>query len=415
MTLPAPRWWHPLANRRILFCVAAGFSSGLPLYVTLQLVPAWLQSEGLDMASIGLFASTGLPYTWKFAWAPLLDRYAPPLFGRRRGWALALQILLLVAIAGFALLNPATSLAGVAALCVAVSFFSASQDIVLDAWRREALADAELGFGNAMFVNAYRVSSLIPGGLSLILADHASWPVVHLFTAAFMGVGVVASLLAPEPEIDAPPPPTLRAAVLDPFREFFSRSDLRAAVLLLLFMLLYKLGDTMATALITPFYLDIGFTKTQVGSIAKVVGLWSSIVGGTVGGALMARIGIHRALWVFGLIQAAAILAFAGLAVTGPVPAALAGAVCAEYLGVGLGTAAFVAFLSRNTNKRFTATQYALFSSFIALPRTLAASAAGWLSDAVGWPTYFLACALLALPGLALLPWVAPWGDDPSE
>lgn len=399
---------------RMAFCLATGFVSGMPLYVTLQLVPAWLKDQGVDIATIGLFALTGVPYTWKFVWAPAVDRFVPPWLGRRRGWALAMQVALLVALLGFAALDPARSVASIAALTLLVSFASATQDIALDAWRREVLPDEELGLGNALFVNAYRASSLVPGGLALILADHVGWSQVHAVVAAFMLVGVVTTLLAPEGPVEVAPPRSLFEAVIEPFRELRARGDLRATTELLAFMLLYKLGDSMATALVTAFYLDIGFSLAQIGSIAKVVGLWSSITGATVGGLVMTRLGIARSLWVFGVIQALCILAFAGLAQVGPDPVALGVAVAAEYLGVGLGTAAFVAFLASTTDKRFTATQYALFSSFVALPRTFANAATGYVVEVTGWTAFFVLCAVASIPGLLLLPRVAPWPRSAS-
>ena len=390
-------------------CLLCGFSSGLPLWVTLQLLPAWLQDRGVDLETIGLLALTGVPYTWKFAWAPLLDRYVPPLLGRRRGWALLTQVALFAAMSGFAWVDPVVSIRSVAALAFAVALFSATQDIALDAWRRELLADEELGLGNALFVNAYRFSSLVPGGLALILAERQPWSTVHLVVAAFMGVGVMTSLLAPEGRGDEAPPGSLVEAVVGPFRELWRRGAGRDTLLLLAFMLSFKLGDSMATALITAFYLDIGFTLLEVGSIAKVVGLWASITGGTLGGLLMARWGITRCLWVFGGVQTVCILAFAALAWIGPNPWALGAAVAAEYLGVGLGTSALVAFLASQTDRRYTATQYALFSSLVALPRTLANATTGYLAASLGWVGFFLLCAALSVPGLLLLPWVAPW------
>lgn len=405
--------WRRVFNRRMLICLLLGFSSGLPLYVTLQLIPAWLTDAGVDLKTIGLFAFTGVPYTWKFLWSPVMDRFVPP-GGRRRGWALLTQVALAGSLAAYGLFDPAQTVESVAILTLAVAFFSASQDIVLDAWRRELLPDAELGLGSSLFVNGYRIASLIPGGVALVLADHSPWSTVHLFVAGCMMVGIVTTLFTPELDTVAPPPRTLRAAVIDPFREFFARGDRRAAWWLLAFMLLYKLGDSLATSLITAFYLDIGFTKTEIGTIAKLVGLWSTITGATLGGVIMAKIGINRSLWIFGVVQAVVILAFAALAQIGPNPTALGVCVAAEYLGTGLGTAAFLAFLARSTHRTFTATQYALFSSLVALPRTVVNANAGFLAESLGWTTFFVFCMACALPGLLLLPKVAPWGDDPE-
>jgi PAT family beta-lactamase induction signal transducer AmpG len=395
----------------MLLCLLMGFSSGLPLFTLIQLLPAWLRSEGVSLASIGLFNLVGVPYTWKFLWAPLADRYVPPVLGRRRGWALLTQLGLLGLLLSFGALDPATETWAVAAVAVIVAFFSATQDIALDAYRRELLPDEELGLGNALFVNLYKVAGIVPGGLALIVADRAPWSVVHAVVAAFMMIGIVATLIAPEVPSPEGIPRSLRDAVIGPFREFFSRSDLGSAVLVLAFMFAYKLGDSLATALLTPFYLDVGFSMTAIGTVAKVTGLWCSVGGALVGGVVITRIGINRALWIFGVVQLVSILGFAALSQVGPNLTVLGLVVGFEYLGVGLGTSAFVAYLARATDKRFTATQYALFSSFIALPRTVASSCTGFLVEALGYTQFFLVCAALAIPGMLLLLKVAPWSD----
>ena len=293
-------WRQALLNRRMLICVFTGFASGLPLYLLINLVPAWLRSEQVDLKAIGLFALIQLPYTWKFLWSPLMDRYALPLLGRRRGWMLATQLVLLATIAALGLLRPVFDLWTIAWLATIVAFFSASQDIVLDAYRREILPDPELGLGNAIHVNAYRISSLIPGALSLILADHLPWSTVFPITALFMLPGIALTLAVSEPRLARPGPKTLAEAVVEPFREFIRRGGWSHVFLVLGFIFLYKLGDSMATALATPFYLDMGFTKSDIGIIAKNAGLWASVIGGMLGGLAMVRIGINRGLWLFG-------------------------------------------------------------------------------------------------------------------
>ncbi len=413
-------WREALLNRRMLICVATGFSSGLPLYLLLNLLPAWLRSEQVDLKSIGLFALMQLPYTWKFTWSPLMDRYALPLLGRRRGWMLVTQVLLLLSIPVFGLFHPARDLWAIAWVSIAVAFFSASQDIVLDAYRREILPDPELGLGNAVHVNAYRISSLVPGALSLILADLLPWSSVFALTALFMVPGMLMTLLVDEPAVSRAAPKTLREAVVEPFHEFITRAGWREALLVLLFIFLYKLGDSMATALATPFYLDLGFTKTEIGVIAKNAGLWASVAGGMLGGLWMVKIGINRGLWLFGVVQWVSILGFAWLAWENRPDRLLLGSVIAfEALGVGLGTAAFVAYIARATDPRYTATQFALFTSLAALPRTAVNATTGWIVDATGWFPFFLLCAVLALPGMALLLRVAPWnggiGGEPRS
>jgi MFS transporter, PAT family, beta-lactamase induction signal transducer AmpG len=403
-------WIRSVLSTRMLICVLLGFSSGMPLYVIQQLLPAWLRTEGVSLRDIGLFALVGIPYVWKFTWAPLVDRFALPWLGRRRGWALATQIALLGLMASLGAFEPKSSTLGIAVVACALALFSATQDIAVDAYRRELLSDVELGLGNALFVNAYRVSSLVPGSLAFILADRLAWPLVHALVAAFMLVGIVTTLFAQEVEVESTPR-TLRQAVVEPFVEFFTRGARGQALWVLLFLFLYKLGDSMATALATPFYLDVGFSMTEIGSVAKLVGFWATIVGSIVGGVLMTRIGINRSLWLFGVVQVVSILGFALLSEVGPRLGLLAGVVLFEYLGVGLGTAAFVAFIARATDRRFSATQFALLSSFIALPRTFANATTGFIVEAIGYTAFFLVCTALALPGMVLLLKVAPWRE----
>lgn len=407
----APALREVLFTRRMLTCVFTGFSSGLPLYVLLTLVPGWLRSEHVDLKAIGLFTLVQFPYTWKFVWAPLLDRFAFPLLGRRRGWMLTTQCALLLSISLVGGLVPGSDLGAIAVLAAMTAFLSASQDIVLDAYRREILSDAELGLGTAVHVNAYKIAGLIPGSLSLVLADHLPWPMVFLITALFMVPGVAMTLLVSEPTVPPGAPRTLRAAIVEPFAEFLGRAGWTQAALVLSFIFLYKLGDSMATALATPFYLDMGFTKSQIGLIAKNAGLWPSVFGGLVGGLWMVRLGINRALWLFGAAQALSILGFAALSQLPGDRAALACAIGFEALGVGLGTAAFTAFIARTTNPRYTATQFALFTSLAAVPRTLINATTGWMVEQLGWFEFYLLCTVLAIPGMVLLQWVAPWNE----
>lgn len=403
-----PSIWQALLNRRMLICIFTGFSSGLPLYILVSLLPAWLRSEGVNLKAIGLFALINLPFTWKFLWAPLFDRYIPPL-GRRRGWLLISQILLLLSIPLFGLFNPTLDIWTIAYLASLVAFFSASQDIVLDAYRRELLLDSELGLGNAIHVNAYKIAGLIPGSLSLILADYLPWKSVFLITALFMLPGLAMTVFVKEPALVNGAPKTLKAAVTEPFQEFMSRHGWRSALLVLAFIFFYKLGDSMATALATPFYLDMGFSKTEIGLIAKNAGLWPSVIGGILGGVWMFKLGINRALWVFGAVQMLAILGFAGLAMAGHNLFVLGMVIGVEAFGVGLGTAAFVAYIAHTTHPLYTATQFALFTSLAAVPRTFANAATGYLVDDLGWKNFFIFCFFAAIPGMLLLLKVAPW------
>ena len=392
----------------MLICIFTGFSSGLPLYILVSLLPAWLRSEGVNLKAIGLFALINLPFTWKFLWAPLFDRFTPPL-GRRRGWLIISQSLLLVSIPIFGAFNPTLDIWTIAYLATIVAFFSASQDIVLDAYRRELLIDNELGLGNAVHVNAYKIAGLIPGSLSLILADHMAWSGVFMITALFMLPGILMTLFVKEPALKAGAPRTLRAAVVEPFKEFIGRNGLQSALLILAFIFLYKLGDSMATALATPFYLDMGFSKTEIGLIAKNAGLWPSVIGGLLGGVWMFKLGINRALWLFGAVQMLAILGFAWLATVGHSLLWLAVVIGVEALGVGLGTAAFVAYIAQTTHPLYTATQFALFTSLAAVPRTFANAATGYMVENLGWFKFFILCFVLAIPGMLMLIKVAPW------
>jgi MFS transporter, PAT family, beta-lactamase induction signal transducer AmpG len=407
------RWTEILFTRKMLACIFLGFSSGMPLYVLISLVPAWLRSNGVDLATIGLFALVGLPYTWKFLWSPLMDRYTPPFLGRRRGWAVLVQVGLLISIGLLGQFDPSSSLQKIVAVVFIVALFGASQDIVIDAYRRELLADDELGTGTSIWVNAYRLSGLVPGSLALILADHLPWSAVFWITGLFMLVGIVTILLVKEAGDDSLAPRTLREAIVNPFVEFFSRDGIMAGLAILAFLFLYKLGDNMATALATPFYLDMGYSKTEIGTVAKFAGLWASIAGGTIGGILMLKLSINRALWLFGVVQMITILPFVWLSQAGHTLAGLFVAVSAEYLGVGLGAIALTAFMARETAKAFTATQFALFSSLIAVPRTFANASTGYIVEAIGWTQFFVFCTLVAIPGMLLLLKVAPWNEKP--
>ncbi len=414
-----PGWREALLNRRMLICVCTGFSSGLPLYLLLNLLPAWLRTEGISLKAIGLFALIQFPYTWKFLWSPLLDRYALPWLGRRRGWMALTQVGLLLTIAALGLFSPQADLTTISLLAALLAFVSATQDIVLDAYRRELLPDHELGLGNSVHVNAYRIAGLVPGSLSLILADHLPWGEVFAITALFMLPGLAMTFAVSEKVSRGGTPRTLRDAVVEPFREFIGRAGWREAALVLAFIVLYKLGDSLCTALATPFYLDMGFAKSEIGLVAKHAGLWPAVIGGLLGGLWMVGLGINRALWLFGVVQLVSIFGFAWLAWLGPNATVgaeqlwqLAVVIGFEALGVGLGTAAFVAFIARATNPLYTATQYALFSSLAAMPRTVINAGAGYLVDNLGWFTFFLLCAVLAVPGMLLLFKVAPWRAD---
>jgi PAT family beta-lactamase induction signal transducer AmpG len=386
-----------------------GFSCGLPLLLTITVLQAWMKEEGVDLTVIGLMALVGLPYTLKFLWAPFLDRYTLPFLGRRRGWLLIAQIFLFFSIIGLGLTDPGGHPWMVAFAALLVTFFSASQDIVVDAYRREDLPDEELGLGSSFYINGYRVGMLLASGGGLILADHVSFSMVYLIMAACMLPGVLTTFFAPEPEIAAGTPESLKDAVLCPLIDYFSR---KGALWILAFILFYKIGDTMASAMTTPFYLDIGFSKTEIGAVVKRFGFWATIRGSLIGGVLMLRQGIYRSLWIFGFLQALSTAGFALLARIGHSISALSAVIAFENLSSGMGTAAYVAFMASITNKKFTATQYALLSSLMGVPRVLASAPTGFFAKSFGWENFFIFCTLIAVPGMLLLLKFASWDSD---
>lgn len=402
----------PSKTKALLVCVFLGFSSGLPLFILYNLLSAWLKSEGVDLKAIGLFALVGIPYTWKFLWSPAMDRFQLPFLGRRRGWIIATQIAVMLAVMLMGQFNPSTEIWTVVFLAAIVAFFSASQDVVIDAHRREWLTEEQMGSGTALFVNAYKLSTLVPGSLSLILSDIITWDWVFFITGLFMLPGILTTLLVSEPRMYGPAPKTLREAVVEPFNEFVNRRGWRHALLILAFIFLYKLGDSMATALATPFYLELGFTRTEIGLVAKNAGLWASILGGMLGAYWMLKTGVNRGLWIFGVFQALATLGFVILAQTGADLWVLTWVIGFEAITVGLGTAAFTAYIALETNPRFTATQFALFTSLSAVPRTFINALTGYIVEVTGWTNFFILCFALAIPGLLLLPKIAPWNKE---
>lgn len=386
-------------HRRMAVALVMGFSCGLPLLLTLSVLQAWMKESGVNLTTIGLMSLVGLPYTLKFIWAPLFDRFTLPFLGRRRGWMLISQLSLMAALTGLGFSDPVARPEILALAALAVAFFSASQDIVVDAYRREDLSDRELGLGSSLYINGYRIGMLLASGGGLILADHLPFSMVYLIMALCLLPGVITTVLTPEPLVDAFPM-TLKAAVVEPLVEYFNRSG---AWWILAFILLYKIGDTMAAAMTTPFYLDIGFSKSEIGAVVKLFGFWATIGGSILGGLAMLRMGIYHSLWVFGILQAASTAGFTLLALIGPSLTALSAVIAFENLSSGMGTAAYAAYMASITDKRFTATQYALLTSLMGIPRVLAAAPTGYLATQMGWPAFFLFCTLVALPGLLLL------------
>jgi len=398
-----------LLNKRMLVCLFTGFASGLPLYILIQLVPAWLRNKGVDLSTIGLFGIILFSYNWKFAWSPLMERFSPPFLGKRRGWMLITQVPLILLTLSLLLLDPSSQIGLIAMVVGTIAFFSASQDIVLDAFRRELLSDDEMGMGTSLFVNAYKFSSIIPGGVALIIEDLFSWEWAIAGAGTFLFIGLITTLIINELPKSGHQPTSIQEAIVEPFKEFFSRNGWKNALLVLLFLVLYKLGDNMATALETPFFYDMGFSGTEIGTIAKLSKLWSAIFGTIIGGILLLYLGINRSLWVFGIFQIFSILAYFFLAKAGHNNWVLFTAVSLEYLGVGLGTVGVSTFMARLTSKRFTATQFALLSSIVTIPRTFATASTGFIIEEVGYQLFFVICYMCAIPGMLLLIKVAPW------
>ena len=393
----------------MLVLAVLGFASGLPLYLTSRTIQAWMTVEGVDLTTIGLFSLVALPYSLKFIWAPVVDRYVPPFLGRRRGWLLVIQIALMLAIAAMSLQDPSRALKLLAINVIFIAFLSASQDIVIDAYRADILNDREMGAGAAIWVAGYRVALLVTGSLAFILADRMPWPTVYLVLSLLMLIGIAATFMASEPVLADRPPATFAQAVVLPFREFFQRSGPVTALLVLLFIVLFKLPDYLAQAMATPFLLSVGFTQTDIGAISGGIGLFATIVGALSGGSVVARLGINRSLWVFGGLQALSNVAYYGVSLVGRNYGFLTATIIVENFCTGLVTAGFLAFLMSLCSARFSATQFALLSSLMGFSRDVLVAPAGGIAGSTGWPLYFLLTLAAAAPGLLLLPLFAPW------
>lgn len=419
-------WRNALAvyqDRRVLLLTLLGFASGLPFGVLAEPLSAWLTEAGRAKTEIGLFALVSLPYSLKVLWAPFVDRLALPgltkRFGRRRGWALATQALLIGAIAAMGLASPAENLIVPALLATLAAAASASQDVVLDAYRVEVLDEQQLAAGAATMVFGWRLGQVGAAATGLVLADLLPWSAVLPILASGIAVGVIAILIAPEPRTSAgcgraapPSPPAKRhvrllawlgEAALRPLTDFFGRPGWLPV---LLFILLYKFGDAVLAVMKIPFFLEIGFTKTEIAEVVKLFGVVAIIVGGFIGGALMARLGMMAGLLVCGVLMAASNLIFVLQAWAGADLTMLAITIATENITTGMGTTAFVAYLSGLCNVAYTATQYALLTSLMALSRTVLSSGAGWLAEQMGWPEFFVVTTLAAMPGLMLLVWM---------
>jgi PAT family beta-lactamase induction signal transducer AmpG len=406
-------------DRRMALILVLGFSSGLPLALSFATLSAWLTQDGIDLTTIGLFALVGLPYTLKFVWSPLVDGISIPWLtrrlGRRRAWMVASQLLLAAAIIALGNTDPGTALGLTAALAFTVAFLSATQDIVIDAFRVEILVEREQGAGAAAVQVGYRFGMLASGAGALMIADAFGWTMAYLVAGLGMGVGLIAVLLAREPQPRAGSgagdarsgamsfAAWMQAHVIHPFAEFLARPGWAAV---LVFIVLYKLGDAVAGVMSNPFYVQIGFSLTEIGTVTKAFGLLATLTGAVIGGVIVARFGILSALLWCGLLQMLSNLMFAAQALVGADIGFLVLTIGIENLSGGMGTVAFVAYLSRLCSFEFTATQYALFSSLAAVGRTVLSSGGGWLVVQLDWFWFFVASTICALPGLLVLLWM---------
>ncbi len=397
-----------MPSRRLLVLVLLGFASGLPLFLTGSTLKAWMTDEGLSLATIGLFSFVTLPYSLKVLWAPFLDRYALPGLGRRRGWMIAMQGSMAMALVLLARTQPHLDLMRVVVLALSVAVASATFDIAVDAWRAEALDQKHLGLGNSIHIAAYRVAMLVSGGLALIMAQAFGWRTTYLAMAVLTLLGMAGTWLAMNTDAVARAPRSLQEAIAGPLEDLLQRKGIGY---LLAFAVFYKLGDWLAESMTMPFLLrGMGFTKMQIGTVQKTTAMVAIILGGLIGGWMLTRMSLRKALWICGFVQAGSILGFWAISLLGRHLPLLVAANTLENLAYGMGGSAFAALLMGSCNRTYTGTQYALFSALMALPRTLFAGFTGFLAARVGWTLYFPLCAAAAIPGLLLLLHYDRWG-----
>jgi PAT family beta-lactamase induction signal transducer AmpG len=377
-----------------------GYCAGLPLLLTGGTLQAWMTDKQVDLTSIGLVSLIGMPYVLKFLWAPFLDRFQIPFFGRRKGWMIVFQILIVVSILGLSMCDPKVNLKMVVFWAFLISLFSASQDVALDAYRREIMPDEELGLASSLYVNGYRLAMLVSGAFALFLADQIPWSDVYKWMALLMTPAIAFTLIAPKETFHVKIPANMKEAVFGPLKEFFTR---RGAWIMLLFILLYKVGDSMAANMTTPFILQMDYTKTELAAVAKGFGLAATMLGGLIGGVMMLRFNMKVSLICFGILQAVSTLGFAILPSLPHQLGSLAIVVAFENLASGMGTAAYAAYMASLTNKQFTATQYALLTALMGVPRVILSSPTGKMAELMGWEMFFVFCTVVAIPGLLLL------------
>lgn len=392
--------WKFKINARLIASLLLGFSSGLPLALTGTTLQAWYAVAGVNVLTIGLLSLIGQPYVYKFIWAPLFDRFIPPFLGRRRGWILLTQIGLLFGIAGMAFFSPDIQPLTLAVLALIVAFLSASQDIVIDAYRTDLLLSKERGLGAALTITGYRIAMIVAGGFALIMADHYGWRITYLFMSLLMSLGIIITWFSPE-NASVSLPKNLREAVVKPWHEFMQRP---AAYLILIFIILYKLGDAFTVSLSSAFLLStLHFSLTEVGTLNKILGLIASILGGIGGGFYLVRYSLYRGLLIFGIAQAFGSFLYLGLAIVGKSYSLLIMAIAFENFFSGMSAAAFIAFITGLCDKRYSATQFALFSAIAAVGRVFVGPIAGFIANDFGWTFFFSLSFILSLPSLLLL------------
>lgn len=396
-------WADIISSRRMAIAAAFGFASGLPLLLTGQILTLWLTDSGIDIKTIALFASVGLPYTFKFAWAPLLDRYVPPFLGRRRGWLLISQLALIAVVIAMASSDPASNTTALAILAIALAACSATQDVAIDAWRADVLTPDERAAGSAAYVFGYRVALLVIGTVGLILVDLTSYRVLFLATAALIALSIAATFLAEEPEQPKARPRSIDEALVLPFRDFFKRLG-KGAAIALAFAAFYKFGDQMVDGLISAFWRrELEMSKTEIGTITKAAGFFGVALGGILAGVLTPKLGTKRALILFGVLQASTNLLYLILALTGKSNFLVGASIFVDYVAGTMGTAVFMAVFIAMCSKEVSATQYALLTSLSSVGKRVFGWVGGDIIASFGWATFFVSTTLMAIPGLILV------------
>ncbi len=406
-----PKFFAGGVWQRMLITLMMGFACGLPLALTGDLLKNWFSREGIDISIIGALSLIGLPYTFKFIWAPLFDRYQLNAMGRRRSWLMLIQLALMISIAMMGFVTPTHHLFILVSIAFLIAFFSSSQDVVVDAYRREHLKNNELGIGSSVYTYGYRIGMLVSASGGILLTDFLSFNTVYFLLSACVLIFLLTTYFSPEPIVDKPHPRTLISAVIDPLREYFTR---RNAILILVFILLYKLGDNLAANMTQTLYVELGYSNSEIGLISKFFGFVALMLGALIGGLIIFKYELYRSLWLFGILQMVSTAGFAVLYEIGYDIRVLAAVIAFENLTAGMGSAAFIAFMARLTNKQFTAVQYALLTSLMGVPRVIASASTGFLIQWIGWTEFYVFCTLIAIPGLLILRRFADWNFDSS-